>query len=69
MKNYDAIQFYVGYNKNRDSALVEVKDAKIVLLTDENDNEIVYEYEGREYVAAEIEYYLGKVIEKKISKK
>ena len=31
-RKYDAIQFYVGYNKNRASALVEVKDAHIELL-------------------------------------
>lgn len=30
---YDAIKFYVGYNKDRDSALVEVKDAYCEIFT------------------------------------
>lgn len=60
---YDAIRFYVGYNKDRDTALVEVKGAKVFISTDEDDKEIVYEYEGKEYLAAEIDYKLGKIIE------
>ena len=63
---YDAIRFFVGYSKDRDSALVEVKGAEIVILTDENGNDIVYEYDGREFVAAQIDYTLGRVIEKNI---
>lgn len=62
--HYDALRLYVGYNKDRDSCLVEVKGAEIITLVDEEDNEIVYEYEGREYVAAIIEYQLGRVLEK-----
>lgn len=34
-RKYDAIRFYVGYNKDRASALVEVKDARIELFEDE----------------------------------
>jgi hypothetical protein len=60
---YDALRLYVGYNKDRDSCLVEVTGAEIVTLVDEEDNEIVYEYQGREYVAALIEYQLGRVLE------
>ena len=62
-KKYDAIQFYVGYNKNRAGALVEVTGAKIVVLTDENDEIITYEYAGKEFLASEIVYDLGKVLE------
>lgn len=61
---YDAIRFYVGYAKDRDSALVEVKGAEIEVFVDENDEEIVYEYNGVYYVAAQMIYYLGKVLEK-----
>lgn len=28
LRRYDVIRFYVGYHKNRDSALVEIKDTK-----------------------------------------
>ena len=62
--HYDAIRFFVGYNKDRASALVEVTGATIEFLVDEEGNEIVYEYKGEEYVAAQIVYDLGRVIEK-----
>lgn len=65
-KHYDAIQFYVGYNKDRASALVEVKDAKIELFEDENHNLIEYTYQGEIYLAAQVVYDLGKVIEKNV---
>lgn len=43
---YDAIRFYVGYNKDRDSALVEVKDAYCEMFThyatDDNGNELSF---------------------------
>ena len=62
---YDAIKFLTGaYVGKRPWALVEVKDAEIVLFCDENGDDIVYEYNGQEYVAAEIDYTLGKVIDK-----
>lgn len=59
---YDALQLYVGYNKDRASALVEVKSAEIVISLDDDNNEIEYEYEGRIYLAAEIDYHLGAII-------
>lgn len=65
-KHYDAIQFFVGYNKDRDSALVEVKDAKIELFEDENHNLIEYKYQGETYLAAQVVYDLGRVIEKNV---
>ena len=65
-RHYDAIQFFVGYNKDRASALVEVKDAKIELFEDENHNLIEYTYQGEIYLAAQVVYDLGKVIEKHV---
>lgn len=61
---YDAIQFYVGYNKNRNSALVEVTGAMIEIFTDETGNDIVHEQNGVEYLDAQIVYDLGKLLEK-----
>lgn len=66
---YDAIRFYVGYNKDRDSALVEVKDAFITFLTDENGEDLTYEYKGDIYVEAEMTYVLGKIIESNVHPK
>lgn len=62
-KKYDAIRFYVGYNKDSASALVEVKDANIGIYVDEDGKEIVYEAQGEEFIASYIDYDLGKVIE------
>jgi hypothetical protein len=60
---YDAIQFYVGYRKDRDSALVEVKDAVCEIEFNEFDNPIIYEYEGEEWVRETMVYTLGKVLD------
>lgn len=66
---YDAIQFYVGYNKDRDSALVEVVDAHCEMFVDENDELITYEYgtdkDGNPltWYAEQVVYDLGKVLE------
>mgnify|MGYP000426442671 CR=1 FL=1 len=49
----------------RPGALVEVKGAELVEIRDEETKEpIVYEYEGNLYTALEIDYFLGKIIEK-----
>ncbi len=69
IKQYDAIRFYVGYNKDRDSMLVEVKDAIITFFTDEDDNDITYEYNGNQYVASEMTYVLGEILEKDVHPK
>lgn len=65
-RHYDAIRFYVGYNKNRDSALVEVKGANIELFVDENDEFILMQQNGEEYYAAQVVYDLGEVLEKNV---
>ena len=66
---YDAIRFYVGYNANRDSALVEVKDAYCEIFVDEDNNVIEYEYNGHIWVAEQVVYNLGKVLESDIHPK
>lgn len=66
---YDAIRFFVGYSKDRDSALVEVKDAYCEIFVDENDKPIEYELEDpdtgevRHWVAEQVVYNLGKILE------
>lgn len=65
-RQYDAIRFYVGYNKDRASALVEVKGANIGIFVDEEGKEIVYDVKGEEFLATYIDYDLGKVLEKNV---
>ena len=62
---YDALKLVTGaYKGERPYAIVEVLGAEIFVMTDENDEQIVYEVGGKEYIAAQIEYRLGKVIER-----
>ncbi len=67
---YDAIRFYVGYNKNRDTALVEVKDARTEIFLGDDGKPIEFvvgkdEINGNDvwWVAQQIVYDLGKVLE------
>lgn len=66
-KEYDAIRFYVGYQKERDTALFKVK--KIVnkaILTD--DGKFIYDGDPQSadfFVFSVNEYYLGEAIEVK----
>lgn len=60
---YDAIRFFVGHEKERQSALVRVEKAEIFILQDSDGQDIVYDYKGKEYVAAQIDYTLGDIIE------
>lgn len=72
---YDAIRFYVGYNKDRDSALVEVKDAHCEIFVDENDEPIEWEVVNPKtgkteyWCAQQVVYDLGKVLETDIHNK
>lgn len=61
-RKYDAIRFYVGYNKDRDSALVKVEGANIELFEDESGNLIEYEDKGEKYYAAQVAYDLGNIL-------
>lgn len=64
---YDAIKLLTGsYTGKRPYIIVEVKNAEAVILTDEGGNDVVYEYQGEEYLAAQMDYTLGKVLEKHI---
>ncbi len=65
--HYDAIKLLTGaYSGTRPYIIIEVKDAEAVILTDEQGNDIVYEYNGEEYLAAQMDYTLGKILEKHI---
>ena len=65
VNSYDAIRFWVGFVSNRTGAQVVVKGAELVEIRDEETKEpIDYEYEGNLYTALEIDYFLGKIIEK-----
>lgn len=66
---YDALRLYVGYNKNRDSMLVEVTSVVLEHFVDEENNPIYYEYKGNEYVMSQMVYGLGKIIETDIHPK
>ena len=60
---YDAIKLLTGaYTGKRPYIIVEVKNAEAVILTDENGNDIVYEHQGEEYLAAQIGLYFGQDI-------
>lgn len=62
-RKYDAIRFFVGYKKDRSSALVKVVGANIELFEDESGNLIEYTHEGEVYLAAQVVYDLGDIIE------
>lgn len=62
---YDAIKFLTGeYKGKRPFIVVNVKGAEVQILTDENGKDVVYIHEGEEYLAAQIVYELGEIIEK-----
>ncbi len=64
VRKYDAIKFVTGqYKGTRPSMMVEVLNAEIFLLTDENDQQITYKVNDIEYFAAEVDFTLGKIIE------
>lgn len=63
-RHYDAIRFYVGYNKGRATALVKVIGTDIVLIEDENHEIITYDYNGQTFLAAQVVYDLGEILEK-----
>lgn len=62
-RHYDAIRFNVGYNKDRESALVKVNGAEIFLIEDENHEIITYDYNGETCMAAQVVYDLGEILE------
>ena len=63
-RKYDAIKFLTGaYSGVRPSMLVELLHAEVQIFTDEEDNNIICEFEGKPYLAAQIVYQLGRIIE------
>lgn len=64
---YDAIKFLTGeYKGKRPYILIEVKNEEVSILTDDEDNDITYTYQNEEYLAAQIDYTLGNILEKHI---
>jgi hypothetical protein len=65
---YDALKLLTGaYNlPKRPYLIVEVKNAEIILINDEDGNPITFEENGKEYCEADIDYHLGKIIEKRL---
>jgi len=73
---YDALRLFVGYNKDRDEMLVEVKDAYTEIFVDKNGEPIMYTHgtdpktgEPLEWVAEQVVYNLGEILEIKRNKK
>ncbi|MBR8726196.1 ASCH domain-containing protein [Bacteroides pyogenes] len=72
---YDAIKFFVGYNKDRDWALVEVLGAHCEIFVDDEGNPITYEHgtdkdgEPLVWVAEQVVFDLGKILSRKIREK
>lgn len=72
---YDAIRFYVGYNKDRDSALVEVVGEHTEVFVDENKEVITYKHGTNDdgtpqiWFAEQVVYDLGKILEHNIRDK
>lgn len=64
---YDAIKLLTGaYSGKRPYIIIEVKNAEAFILTDDNGEDIVYEYQGKNYLAAQMDFTLGKILEKHI---
>ena len=68
VKEYDAIKFLTGaYSGQRPWMLVEVKKAECIVLTDEKGNDIEYEYGGLTYLAKQMDYTLGRILDKNLN--
>ena len=65
---YDAMKLLTGaYTGKRPYIIVEIKNAEPSILTDENGEDIVYEYNGQEYLLAQIVYDLGDILEENLN--
>jgi len=65
---YDALKLVTGaYKDKRPYLIVEVTGADIFFNVDDDGNDIVLKTEnGDEYISTQIEYHLGKIIEKEL---
>ena len=64
---YDCIKFMTGANAGgRPYIVVEVKDAEVVFLTDEEGKDLILvdEENNLEYIAAQMDYTLGNILER-----
>lgn len=62
---YDTLKLITGaYSGKRPYIVVEVLGAEIEYGVDDNGDDVLYEYEGKEYVVARINYTLGKILER-----
>ena len=63
IRDYDAIEMFVGYHKDRASLLIETTGAEIFVLKDKiTGKDLTYTEKGVEYVEAQIHYKLGKIL-------
>lgn len=64
-RKYDTLKLITGaYSGERPFMIIEVESAEVILYQVEDGKEIVCEENGEEYVAADLEYTLGKIIER-----
>ena len=59
---YDALYLINGRRKDAPRLTVEIVDAEVVRIVDEDGNEITYEENGLVYSQCQIWYHLGKII-------
>jgi len=64
-KKYDTIKFLTGaYVGTRLRMVVECLGSEVFILEDENGEEFIYEENGIEYVESQIDFHLGKILNK-----
>lgn len=63
--HYDALRLVNGYGKSRSEILVEVKDAELIFITDEDGNDATYQHKGETYLTCQMKYSLGEILERK----
>lgn len=62
-REYDQIKFITwAYNGERPFIIIDILKSEIVILTDENDKEILYTENGIEYIECEAIYTLGNIV-------
>jgi hypothetical protein len=64
---YDALKLLTGeYKGKRPYVVVEIAESEVYFLTDKDGQDIILEDEEGEYIATNIEYKLGRIIEKRL---
>ena len=59
---YDVLYLINGRRKDAPRLTVEIEKAEFLICTDEEGNDQYYEENGQEYLACQVWYHLGKVI-------